>query len=92
MTLDAALTAGSMLVVAVCCAAAVFSHSFDDTLMQRFGLAGAAIGSAGVAALALREGQVPEPMVVLAVSAALYGLETARKVVAKRRSGRWNHD
>lgn len=92
MTLDAAVTAGAMLVVAVCCAVAVFSHSFHDTFMQRAGLAGVTIGAAGVAALALRQGEVPEPMVVLAVSAAMFSLETARKVIVKRRSGRWNRD
>lgn len=92
MTIDALLTAGAMLVVAVCCGIAVFSESFHDTLLQRLGLAGVALGAAGIATLALRDGDVPQPLTVLSVSAALFGLETARKVIAKRRSGRWNRD
>ena len=100
MSIEATVTFASMVVVAVCCTAAVFAESYHDTVLQRVALAGMAIGACAVSAWAARcltvgEDTAPDPagaVAWFAASCALFALETLRKVYFKRRSGVWTDE
>lgn len=102
MSIEATVTFAAMVVVAVCCTAAVFAESYHDTVLQRVALAGMAIGACAVAAWAARcltqdhvaaqdDGHAGA-FAWFAASCALFALETLRKVYFKRRSGVWTHE
>lgn len=83
------LTVLGLVVLAGLCAVAVLSPAYDDTLMQRVALGTVCIGALGVAWWCWRRGEAPGPVVVLAVGAGLFALETARKLLRRMRRGCW---
>lgn len=87
--LELYLTVGALLMVALLATLAVFSPHYSDTTLQRVALAGIAIGALGVAWWCWQGRQAPGPVAVLAVACALFGAETARKIVRRLRSGTW---
>lgn len=83
------LTVFALVVVAFASSLAVLSHRFDDTLMQRVALSGICIGSMSCAAWVWDAGYVPPGGVLMAVSAALFAAETARKIIKRICRGAW---
>jgi hypothetical protein len=90
---------GAWLFVAACatlsllCAAAVLAHSYHDTLLQRVALAGLSIGALAMAWHAAGGTcDINDADVLFAGSAALFAIETARKLAWRRHRGRWWHD
>lgn len=78
--MEQALTIICLLVVAVLSASAIFHHAFHDTLFQRVALAGFCLGALAIAWGIYQSGQVDDRVAWCSWFAALYGLETARKL------------
>lgn len=85
MEYDLILTTACLLVLAVCAALGIFHGAFDDTLCQRLTLAGICLGALGTARWVWDMGYNAGPLAWLAAMLAAYALETARKVIRKRR-------
>jgi hypothetical protein len=86
---DVVLTAFALIVLAASCGAAVLSPRFDDTLIQRVALAGMCIGAMSCAVWVWDANYVPEGGVMLALSGAVFALETVRKIVKRICRGAW---
>jgi hypothetical protein len=87
--LELVVTVVALVALATLATLAVFSPAYSDTTVQRIALAGIAIGALGVAWWCWQANDAPGPVVVLSVSASLFGAETGRKIWSKRRRGRW---
>ena len=79
-----------LVVTGVACALGVFSHHFDDTLLQRLGLSIVATGTTGRAWERITQ-DVPDPPLVLLwsqIGIALYAVGTVLRMYrAKRTAG-----
>lgn len=89
--LELVVTIVALVAVATLATLAVFSPAYSDTTVQRIALAGIAIGALGVAWWCWQTRQAPGPVCVLSVAVALFGAETARKIIARLRRGTWTH-
>lgn len=82
------LTSGSLAIIAVCAGVAVFHPAFDDTLIQRVGLCGISIGALSSSAWVFSQEELPGSLVWLSLGAAIYALETARKLIKLHHANR----
>jgi hypothetical protein len=89
MSGDVVVTVFALAVLSASCGAAVFSNRFDDTLIQRVALAGMCIGAMSCAVWAWNTNYVPEGGVMLALSGAVFALETVRKIIKRVCRGVW---
>lgn len=68
------LTGLSFAVICAASTMAVFSHAFDDNLLQRIGLSGAAIGAALKIAALVQASETHAPGVIMSFGAAVYAV------------------
>ena len=82
--MDAVVSVISLSVLAVVGTLGVFSHAFDDTLLQRTGLALVVLASLGLLTDALEEPPAAMGQVLLYLGTALYAAATAWKMWRQR--------